>query len=86
MIENNAENCSFKKLIKLSLSIAEDPNLLSEMIQEVEEKRLGPICRMFKALFRQKLLSHYKLYTLNLFIISLFQKQLLKLTCIACLI
>ena len=63
MIENNAENCSFKKLIKLSLSIAEDPNLLSEMIQEVEEKRLGPICRMFKALFRQKLLYDLGIYS-----------------------
>jgi PCO_ADO len=63
MIRSNIKEEPLRKLVKLSSSIASDLRLLEEMSQEIRENKKGPICSMFKSLFKNNLLEDLGVYT-----------------------
>ena len=63
MFGNFNREASLSKLVKLSLSIATDEALLEEMIQEINMDYIGPICSMFKALFKKGVKENIEIYS-----------------------
>ena len=54
---------SLERLIKVANTIINDINLLEEMVQEVKDGSLGPICSMFKSMFKKRLLENMNVVT-----------------------
>jgi putative component of membrane protein insertase Oxa1/YidC/SpoIIIJ protein YidD len=50
------ENSALTRLIKISQYIINDSSLVAELMQEVKTSSKGPICSMFKSLFKKNLL------------------------------
>lgn len=53
------QDTALNKVVKISLFVVNDSTLLEEIIQEIKEKSSGPICNMFKALFKKKILAEF---------------------------
>ena len=63
MLTNSNREASLSKLVNLSITIANDPSLLEEMIEEINANIRGPICSLFKALFKRGVQENLELYT-----------------------
>ncbi|OMJ87420.1 hypothetical protein SteCoe_10837 [Stentor coeruleus] len=59
MIDCHNQDSALNKIVKVSLSVVSEPTLLEEIIQEIEDKSSGPICSMFKALFKKNILTEF---------------------------
>ena len=52
-----SDNSALTRLIKISQHIITDPDLTIELMQEVKSGTHGPMCSMYKALFKKNLLN-----------------------------
>jgi hypothetical protein len=59
MVDSYNQNTALNKIVKISLSVVNEPTLLEEIIQEIKDKSSGPICNMFKALFKKQILAEF---------------------------
>ena len=72
MITDATGNSALARLIKISQFIINDPSLVEEMIQEVKDGTKGPLCTMFKNIFKNsELLNLSPIHELSRYFFSL---------------
>jgi hypothetical protein len=54
----NSQNDALLKLIKISSTVVNDDNLISEFKQEIKNGSNGALCSMYKSIFKRKLLDN----------------------------
>ena len=59
----NPQNDALLKLIKISTTVVNDDSLIKEFIQEIKDGSNGPICSLYKAIFKRKVLDELGIVT-----------------------
>jgi hypothetical protein len=57
MFSNPVQSDPLSRLLKISSTLINDESLLNELMQEIKDGSSGPICSMFKSIFKRKLLE-----------------------------